>query len=178
MDLLQMRIDAVDQATSIINQYPGPIMIACAVVGTGIVAYYAQRWMDKRKPTTDEVEMKRRAQRDEMWADRFGDVLFNAYVKGEITGKEYRADCRRYNIAYRFPFSLSYRNKERALAARVKKNCAEVHHTPAVARNGERKQLGPVPGSDLPSVTLVIPKPAVRKVWVVHGTAKLRRKSA
>jgi len=178
MDLQQLRIDAVDQAAAIITQYPGPIMIACAIVGTGIVAFYAQRWMDKRKSSANEVEMKRRAQRDEMWAERFGDVLFNAYVKGEITGKEYRADCRRYNIAYRFPFSLTWKNKERALAARVKKNCAEVHHTPALARNGEKKLLGPMPGSDLPSVTLVIPKPVERKVWLVHGTAKLRRKSA
>lgn len=161
----------LEQAVDVLNHYPGPIMIACAIVGSGIVAYAVARWMESRRPKSDEEEMKRRAKLDEMYAERFGDVLFNAYIKGEITGREYRRDCRRFHLIYRFPFTLTWKNKQRVRVAKIKKNCAENHATPSLAG----KIPGPKPGDNQPVVVLAKP---VRKVWLVEGTAKLRRKSA
>lgn len=162
---------ATQQAVDVLNHYPGPIMIACAIIGSGIMAWAVTRWVESRKPKSEEEEMKRRAKLDEMYAERFGDVLFNAYIKGEITGKEYRRDCRRFHLAYRFPFSLTWKNVRRARAAKVKKNCSESHATPSLAG----KIPGPKPGDNVPAVIVVKP---TRKVWLVQGTAKLRRKPA
>lgn len=169
MDLRDTRMDLTDQAVSVLTHYPGLIFIACAIVGSGIVAYAVTRWMESRRPRDEEAEMKRKAKLDEMYLERFGDVLFNAYIKGEITGKEYRRDCRRFGVAYRFPFSLTWRNKERVRRAKIIKNCAENHATPSLAG----KIPGPKPGEGQSVIAMVI-KPA-RKVWVVQGSAKLRR---
>lgn len=170
MNIYEMSADAAGRAVDILNHYPGPIMIACAIVGSGIVAYTVTRWMESRKPKDGEAMARREAQLDSLFADKFGDAMFDALMKGEISRQEYKTRCRKYGIAYRLSDLLVKNNHIRAIKSRVHKNCEEIHRSPPP------KLVGPKPGEGLPVV--VMAKQHTRKVWIVQGSVKLNRKSA
>lgn len=151
------------RSVDVLNHYPGPIAIAAAITSSAVMAYSIQRWADKRRGKGDDTEMKRRAVLDQMYADDFGDVLFNRMMLGDISRHEYKRDCRRFGIAYRLGDLLVRKNPKRGMKYRIKKNCAEIHSSPAPKLPDEKS----IP-------VLSVPK---RKVWVAVGVAKLRHKS-
>ena len=164
---------AIGIADTIIR-YPGPVFIFTSIVLGAITAYVVTRLTGGK--IDGNAEMKRRAYLDQMYADDFGDVLFNRLMNGDITRHEYRRDCRRFGIAYRLGDLLVRKNPKRGMKYRVTKNCADMHKTPSVARNG----LGPHPSTDpiysqsKPAVLIV----AKRKAWLVPGKVTLHLKSA
>lgn len=143
-------------------------------VCTWVGLTYIKRWRDAKKEPDVELkvaEMKKRAYLDQMYADAFGDALFDLLYDDKIDRHEYKRACRRFGIAYSLSDLLVRKNKKRGMKHRVKHNIAVMHRTPSVVG----KIPGPKPGADVPVVVLV---PNVRKTWVATGKAMLRRKSA
>jgi hypothetical protein len=147
-------MDIFTNTVDVINHYPGPVVIAVAIICTGVMAWSVQRWVDAHKSDAD---MKRRAVLDQMYADDFGDVLFNRLMSGDIDRHEYRRDCKRFGIAYRLGDLLTRKNPKRGMKYRVTKNCAEMHRTPDVSDKLREKSNG---------IPVVVSR---RKVWVVQG---------
>lgn len=146
--------DALNHSLDILNHYPGPIALLAAIAGSATVALFVKRWMEKPRTSGDDSEMKRRAQLDQMFADDFGDVLFDRLMKQDITRHEYKKACVRFGIAYRLADLLVRKNGKRGLKHRVQNNCAVMHRSPAPK----------LPADTKPVVVAVVAK---RKVWIV-----------
>lgn len=147
-------------------QHPGIVFVTAALSGAAVTYGYIQTWMKNRKPVDEASEMKRRAQLDQMYADAFGDKLFDMLMAGTITRHEYRRDCKRFGIAYRLSDLLVRKNPKRGMAYRVRKNCEEMHRSPP-----------PKLPDETVLVVASVNTPKVRRVWVASKAA-LRLKSA
>jgi len=158
------------QTVQFISNHSEIVVFETGCLATAIALIFVMRRMERPQKPRDE-EMRRRIQLDSMYADRFGDALFDMLMENVITRHEYKKACVRFGIAYRLSDLLVRKNSKRGLKYRVEHNCAVMH-----------KQIfklkpripGPKPGEDVPTVQPV----AKRKVWLVIGKAKPRLKSA
>jgi hypothetical protein len=163
-----MDMDVVNKTVEVLNHYPGPYLIATSIICSGVMAWAVLRWKESQDWKKLDNDMKRRAMLDQLYADDFGDVLFNRLMSGDINRHEYRRDCKRFGIAYRLGDLLTKKNPKRGLGYRVRKNCEDMHRSPSAA--------GKIPGdkhNGIPAVVVVVK----RKVWQVEGKALPRLKS-
>lgn len=181
MDLRDMRVEAVEYIGSTaggisdtINAYPGPFLIAAAVVGSGVMLWAVLRWKENRRPKDEVEEMRRAVELEQKVADRFGDALFDMLMRGEFTRKEYKAALRKYGLGYHWrDIAMTRRNPKRGMKYRVIHNCNEMHRSlPSVPP----PIPGPKPGEGLPTVAVVVR--TQKKVWIAKGKAMLRLKPA
>jgi hypothetical protein len=171
---IQYALDNVGRA-AIANS--DALAVAVVVFVAALIMWVALHAINTRKPVDEAEEMRKRLELDAMYADAFGDKLFEMLCNDKIDRHEYKRACRRFGIAYRLNDLLTRKNPKRGLRFRVLHHIAEIHNTvPTLSRKGEPRKLGPHPSTDHPAAVLVI-KPAVvqRKVWLVAGKA-LRRK--
>lgn len=124
-------------------------------------------WLINRKktPQGEADEMKRRGQLESVYADRIHDFMLDMLVKGEITRKEYKRDCKRFGIAFRLLDLLRNPRSKIGIKYRVIRNVKANHATLPFIQPGP----GPKPATVTPNVAR---KP--KKVWVVVG----KRRSA
>lgn len=168
-----MNMDVVNSTIEVLNHYPGPVLIVAAIVCSGVMTWSVLRWKEYQDKKNADNDMKRRAVLDQMYADDFGDVLFNRLMSGDINRHEYRRDCKRFGIAYQLGDLLQRKNPKRGMKYRVSKNCETMHTSPNVRdklifHGHDRPPQNPHNNSPVVVVTK-------RKVWVVQG--KLRERT-
>jgi len=179
MDLHDIRVDIqqwiAEQGGAfigVIDAHPGPFLCATAIVGTGAMMWAVLRWKENRRPKDEVEEMRKRLKLDQMYADRFGDALFDMLMADEIDRHEYKRACRRFGIAYRLHDLLTRKNPKRGMKKRVLHNIEVMHRSlPPVPP----PIPGPKPGEGVPTVAVVV---RTKKVWIAKGKAMLRLKSA
>jgi hypothetical protein len=166
-----MDMEIVNRTVDVLNHYPGPVLIATCIITSGVMAWTVLRWKEHQDKQRADNDMKRRAVLDQMYADAFGDVLFQKLHDGVITRHEYRRDCKRFGIAYRLGDLLTRKNPKRGMRYRIIRNCQDIHHTPSTVGKipGDRPIQNP--RNDIPVVAVV----TQRKVWVARG--KLRERT-
>jgi len=166
---------AVVGAIDLVTRYPEVILITAVIAAmtlAGLAIAMVISWSLHTKPRNEDAEMRRRLQLDSMYADRFGDALFDMLMANDIDRHEYKRACRRFGIAYRLSDLLTRKNSKRGLKYRVAHNCEVMHKQ---IFKTQPRIPGPKPGEDVPvSKPVVKPK---RKVWLVVGKAALSRKT-
>lgn len=119
----------------------------------------------KKLPEGEQDEMKRRVGLESVYADKIHDFMLDMLVKGEITRKEYKRDCKRFGVAFRLLDLLRNPRSKIGIKHRILRNVAANHSTLPFIQPGP----GPKPATVVPNVAR---KP--KKVWVVVG----KRRSA
>lgn len=163
MDLHEVKSNALHGMQSVVTFVAdNPGLVVFETVGiAAVLAWYFSR----KKKTPDEeariAEMKRTHQLDQLYADKFHDLLFEMYFNGEITKKEYKRDCKRFGIGWRLYDLLRPVKAKTAIKHKVRRNCEINHKTLQFIQ----PPPGPKPGEDVPS----LPVKRQRKLYVVVG---------
>lgn len=143
-----------------ITDHPEETFLATVAVLGSMALLVSVRWINTWKARGEAEEMaQRKAYLDQLYADRFGDVLFDMLCKDEISRQEYKRDTRRFGVKYHLKDLLTRKNNQRGTAARVKKNIKAVKLLDASGQPITPK---------LPDPAKVKPAPRPKKTWVVE----------
>lgn len=156
----------VDGVGTFILDNPEFVAFEAACAALALSLYLLMRWRKNKTPQGEQDEMKRRTQLESIYADRVHDFMLDMLMKGDITRKEYKRDCKRFGVAFRLLDLFRSPKSKIGIKHRVIRNVADNHATLPFIQPGP----GPKPGEGVPA-SLVKPK---RKVWVVVG----KRRSA
>jgi hypothetical protein len=161
-DTLRQSIDTV--GTFVLNE--PELVFYESMCGILLIVLVLVMRHKNRPPQGEQDEMKRRVQLESVYADKVHDFMLEMLMKGEITRKEYKRDCRRFGVAFRLLDLFRSPKSKIGIKHRVLRNIADNHKTLPFIQPGP----GPKPGEGVPA-SPVKPK---RKAWVVVG----KRRSA
>ncbi len=169
MDLSSFNQERVWQGLQSVGEFivehQGIITFEVVGISAVLIVWHVSKRLKKTPDEQAKVdEMKRQAQLDQLYADKFHDILFEMYFAGEITKKEYRRDCKRFGIGFRLYDLLRPVKARTAIKHKVRRNCAENHKTLQFIQSPP----GPKPGEDVPN----LPVKRQRKLYVVVGKQK------
>lgn len=143
------------------GNHPDGVLFATVLVMAAAALWGLFSWNNTRKTQGEAEEMaKRDRQLDEMFADGFGDVLFDFLNNDLISRQEYKRACRKYGLKYQLSDLLPRRNHSRAISATVRRNVATMRDQMAKV---QPRIPGPKPGED---ANLVVVR---RRVFVAVG---------
>lgn len=157
----------VDVIGNLIFTYPEIIAFEAGCAALALALWLLMRHQ-KNKPAKGELdEMKRRTELEATYADKVHDFMLDMLVKGEITRKEYKRDCRRFGVAFRLLDLLRPVRSKIGIKHKILRNVAANHATLPFIQ--AEKIPGPKPGK----MPVLPSKPKARKVWVAVGKRRI-----